>query len=173
MAKLLPILLVLAGLGGGIAAGLVLRPDPEAEAQAEAQAGEVECRPPDAALEGEKTPAVAKPPAPDEAVEYVDFGTEFIVPVMKDKAVEAMMVLTLSIEVPEGSSEAIYARQPRLRDAFLQVLFDHANIGGFGEDFLDRRNLDALRQLLLESAHSIVGPIVREVLIVNYVRQQV
>ena len=105
--------------------------------------------------------------------EFVKFSNQFVVPVMGDDNVQAMVVLTLSIEVSEGAKEAIYNREPKLRDAFLRVLFDHANAGGFNGNFLNSAGLDTLRSALRETAFTTAGPIVRDVLIVDLVKQQV
>ena len=64
-------------------------------------------------------------------MEYVKLSNQFVVPVVKGKTVVSLVVLSLSLEVPEGQKDAVFRREPKLRDSFLQVLFDHANIGGF------------------------------------------
>ena len=69
--------------------------------------------------------------------EYVKLNNQFVVPVVEDGRVAAMVVLSLSLEVEAGNTEAVYQREPKLRDAFLQVLFDHANVGGFCGSFTD------------------------------------
>jgi hypothetical protein len=53
----------------------------------------------------------------------------------------------------------------------LQVLFDHANSGGFNGSFTDGANLVLLREALLETALRIFGTDVTDVLIVDIVRQ--
>jgi hypothetical protein len=53
----------------------------------------------------------------------------------------------------------------------LQVLFDHANSGGFNGSFTDGANLVLLRKALLEAALRIFGKDVTDVLIVDILRQ--
>ena len=77
----------------------------------------------------------------------------------------SMVVLSLSLEVATGKSEDIYSREPKLRDAFLQVLFDHANTGGFSGSFTDGSNLIVLRTSLKEAAALVLGSSVNDVLI--------
>jgi hypothetical protein len=60
-----------------------------------------------------------------------------------------------------------------LRDAFLQVMFQHANVGGFEGNFLNNSGLGALRRNLLEAGISTVGPAVHDVLIVDMVKQAI
>jgi flagellar basal body-associated protein FliL len=170
MRKILPIALALVGLGGGIGAGLMLRPDPEA---------------PDAAHEAEGDPAATKEDGAHEdsaedagdheeganAPEYVKLNNQFVVPVVDKGRVSAMVVLSLSLEVETGNTEAVYQREPKLRDAFLQVLFDHANVGGFSGSFTDGSNLIVLRTSLKEAAGQVLGTVVKDVLITDIARQ--
>lgn len=163
MGKILPLLLALAGLGGGVAAGLLLRPAEDA-AHANPEAAD-----PDAPAE-EAQPEAGH--AEGEAVpEYVKMNNQFVVPVVEGGRVSAMVVLSLSLEVGTGSTEAVYTREPKLRDAFLQVLFDHANVGGFGGSFTDGANLIPLRTSLKEAAALIIGDAIRDVLITDIARQ--
>ena len=67
----------------------------------------------------------------------------------------------------------MFSREPRLRDSFLQILFDHASAGGFQGNFLTSVSLDSLRIALKEAAIPQAGPAVRDVLIVDLVKQDV
>lgn len=167
--KLLPILLALVGLGGGIGAGFFLRPSPAVDAPSA-----------DAAAEGETAPAVEGEQAAEgdaaagdaeNAPDYVKMNNQFVVPVVEDRRVAAMVVLSLSLEVETGNTETVYQREPKLRDVFLQVLFDHANTGGFSGSFTDGSNLVVLRTSLKEAAALVLGKVVKDVLITDIARQ--
>lgn len=155
--KLLPVLLAVLGLGIGAGAGLFLRPAPE-EPVAEGEGHEA---PETAEADGE----------PEVPPEYVKLNNQFVVPVMQAGKVISMVILSLSLEIEPGLSQDVYAREPKLRDAFLQVLFDHANAGGFQGSFTDGSNLVFLRQALLESAAGVLGETVKDVLISDIARQ--
>lgn len=148
MGKLIPLLLALIGLGAGIGGGMVLRPAPEPVAEV----AEVEIDP-------EMLP------------EYVKMNNQFVVPVLEGGLVSAMVILSLSLEVKKGATEEVYSREPKLRDAFLQVMFDHANAGGFSGSFTDGSNLILLRAALLEMARKTLGDVINDVLISDIVRQ--
>jgi flagellar protein FliL len=150
MRKILPILLAILGLGGGAGAGLALRPAP------------------DPALE---EAAMEHPEEPEVPPEYVKLNNQFVVPVVEEGRVVAMVILSLSLEVTAGSTEAVFAKEPKLRDIFLQVLFDHANAGGFKGSFTDGSNMVMLRRALMETATATMGDMVKDVLIVDIVRQ--
>jgi flagellar protein FliL len=164
--KILPILLALVGLGGGAGAGLFLRPAPAAEDHATGAEGEAEKM----AEHGEEGSAEEGEPE-EGAPEYVKMNNQFVVPVVSDGRVAAMVVLSLSLEVEAGNTEAVYQREPKLRDAFLQVLFDHANVGGFSGSFTDGSNLVVLRTSLKEAAALVLGTVVSDVLITDIARQ--
>lgn len=152
LGKLLPILLILIGVGGGIGAGVMLRPEPSAEGEHAAPVEEAEVDP-------EKMP------------EYAKLNNQFVIPVVEKGRVVAMVILALSLEVEKGKTEEVFAREPKLRDVFLQILFDHANAGGFNGSFTDGANLILLRKSLLETAKSVLGTVVTDVLISDIARQ--
>ncbi|XDA98483.1 flagellar basal body-associated FliL family protein [Sulfitobacter sp. LCG007] len=168
MRKLLPILLLLVGTGVGVGAGMFLRPEPEPVAETE-EGAEI---PPEAehAPDAETDGAGSKGEAT--GMEYVKFNNQFVVPVVRDGNIGALVVLSLSLEVPEAQVDSVYAREPKLRDAFLQVLFDHANIGGFDGEFTAAGTLDVLRRALRETAQkSMSAAAINDVLITEIARQ--
>lgn len=155
---LLPLILLLVGVGAGVGAGIFLRDDAEPMAEA---------------------PPEDEPEAPDEEEEeptdksYVKLSNQFVVPVVEDGLVTALVVMTLSLEVAPGNTEAIYSKEPKIRDAFLQVMFDHANMGGFSGAFTNSATMDVLRKSLRETAQNGIDDSISDVLISNIVRQDV
>jgi hypothetical protein len=158
MKKLLPLILLLVGSGAGVGAGIFLRPAPDPTAQAE----------PPEAVSFELAEAQN---ATDTEYEYVKMNNQFVVPVVDGDQVNALVVMSLSLEVPAGQKDEIYAKEPKLRDSFLQVLFDHANIGGFDGAFTNANNLDVLRGALREVAQKDMGNQISDVLIIDIARQ--
>ncbi len=159
MKKLLPVIMLLIGVGGGIGAGIMTAPAPEADGQDPKAAEHA------AEEEQEDEEAVAS--------EFVRLEDQFVVPVIKGDTVVSMVVLTLSLETDPGMTEKVFSRQPKLRDLFLRVLFDHANMGGFRGSFTQSDNMDLLRSALREVARKDMGESIRDVLIVNIGRQDV
>lgn len=173
MGRLLPIVLVVLGLGAGVGAGIVLAPAHETAACD--PGGEEPCHEP-AETEGHDTSAAAQAPeipAPGETFDYVKLNNQFVIPVISADTVTALVVVSLTLEVTAGTNTAIFDREPRLRDAFLQILFDFAYSGGFDGPFTQSANLATLRRALRETGQSVIGPDVRDVLIVDLVRQEV
>lgn len=164
MKLLLPLILTLVGVGGGIGAGLALKPEPVEDPLA---AGHP-CGDPAEAEGEDSAPAVAEV---TEEREYAKLNNQFVIPVVEDGIVAALVVMSLNLEVTVGSRTAIFAAEPKLRDAFLQVMFDHANIGGFSGNFTSGTNMRALRNELRRAAREIAGEQVTDVLIIDIVRQ--
>ncbi|WP_299204189.1 flagellar basal body-associated FliL family protein [uncultured Tateyamaria sp.] len=158
MKKLLPLIFLAVGAGAGVGAGVFLRPVPE---PAETVDMEKPAKPSDSAHKAEDLTDR----------EYVKMNNQFVVPVLRDGAVHALVVMSLSLEVPAGQKDAIYSHEPKLRDSFLQVLFDHANVGGFDGAFTDANNLAVIRGALREVAIKDIGDQVSDVLIVEIARQ--
>ncbi|QIE56975.1 flagellar basal body-associated protein FliL [Pikeienuella piscinae] len=166
MMKLLPALILgPIGLGLGLAGGQMLRPaaEPETEPRAEAGARAGEADAPDAA---------AAPVSPANAsADYVKLDRQFVVPVITAERVDALIVISMAVEVAPGGSDAVFAQEPKLRDEFLRVLFIHAQSGGFSGAFTEPHVLDDLRAALTASARRLLGDTARGVLLTNIVRQ--
>jgi Na+/H+-dicarboxylate symporter len=147
-AKILPIILAVLGLALGIGGGMFLKPTAET-------------------AESEMAQTVEAPIL----TEFLKLNNQFVIPVVEQGRVTSLVIMSLSLEVTIGTSESIYSREPKLRDAMLQVMFDHANAGGFNGVFTDGANLVFLRKALLEVSQKIIGVEVKDVLISDISRQ--
>ncbi len=181
---LLPIILLLLGLGGGVGAGILLMPTAEAPdapedgaapadedasdetADAESPEGEGE----DAAAKDDSTATEDEDDAMG-AVEFLNMSNQFIIPLVDDGLVNGIVVVSISLEVVEGTIAEVHTLEPKVRDRFLQVLFNHANNGGFSGNFTDFRYIKSLKDELLRNAQVVAGKNVTDVLILDLVRQ--
>ena len=170
MKKLLPILLALIGTAADTGAGIFLAPahDP-APAETAPAHGATE----DAHGGGEThaVPAADGGHGDDGGNEYAKMNNQFVIPIVGDARVQSLVVLSLSLEVTSGGTEQVYDQEPKLRDTFLRVLFDHANVGGFEGNFTETRRLERLRRALFEAARNVMGAVVVDVLITEIARQ--
>lgn len=144
----LSLLLILGAAAAGLTAGQIWKPGAE-------QA---------------PTPPDGADPVPNAGADFIRLNNQFIVPILSEGRVSALVVLSLSLEITPGQAEQVYLREPKLRDAFLQVLFDHANTGGFSGAFTDAANLVQLRRALLDEARLVLGEVVSNVLITEIAR---
>lgn len=180
MAKILPILLVILGLVGGGAAGFFLKPPPPPEETAEEGEAEKDMAEGDPA---ETMPAKPKPPPPELVdedgqlaampYEYVQLKHQFVVPLVEVDEVASLVVVSLSLEMFAGFTDAVHDREPKLRDLFLRVLFRQSQSGAFTGVFTADHFMQDLRANLLEAARSVLGETVNDVLITEILRKDV
>jgi hypothetical protein len=145
MRLLLPVLIVVLAILAGGGAGFMLREPSDDE---------------------EDVAAV-----PPESLDFARLNNQFVVPVIDRGRVAAMVILSLSIAVESGNTETVFTQEPRLRDAFLQTLFNHANMGGFDGNYTESGSMTLLRGALRETAQRVLGPVAQDVLVVEIVRQ--
>lgn len=174
MGKLLPVILAVLGLAIGAGAGFMLKPDAPAEDAAHGEGGgkAADGHAADGhAADGKAAEGDGHGDPAATGTDFVKLNNQFVIPVVRDARVAALVVMSLSLEVTTGGNEMVYEREPKLRDVFLQVMFDHANAGGFDGAFTESGNMTVLRRALLEVARQVLADKVRDVLIVDIVRQ--
>ena len=172
MRLLLPLILGLLGVAGGVGAALYLSPEitePDVDDAEDLAEEMIEPCGPGLSSASTETPRVPEPA--ENGTEFVRMSNQFVVPIVKSGRVEALIVMSLTLEVAEGRGDVVHEREPRLRTSFLQAMFNHANSGGFEGNFTTSRNLEVLREVLLDRAQGVIGPPVLDVLITEMVRQ--
>ncbi len=157
MKLVLPLVLALAGLLIGAGAGWFLRPAPVPENGVAQDAPEMRA-----------TPAPAEAGARD----TLRLPNQFLVPVIADGRMRALVVIGLALELREDHDVSMDRHEARLRAAFLQAMFDHANLGGFDGMFTRGEVLQALQRTLRDIARAELGEQVLDVLITDLVRQE-
>lgn len=161
--KLLPVLLILVALIGGIAAGEFLKPAaPEAVAEAGETATETEGEVEKAESETGEAPEIA----------FFQFPKQFFVPIMRGNTMDSVMILSLTVEYEKPNEEEVFKMEHRLRDAFLRSLMIYANTGGFDGNFTADAHMGRLKESLVTTAKKTVGAPVVDVLIEDIARQE-
>lgn len=172
LSKLLPILFLALGTGAGIGAGMFFPTAPQSHSDdahaGDDQHGKKDDSHSDSHASGDDGHGED---AAQSDTEYVKLNNQFVVPVVQGDRIFAMVVVSLSLETTHGFREEVYAREPKLRDAFLQVMFDHSNMGGFHGAFTKSEMLELLRNALRDVARKELGQDVLNVLIVDIARQ--
>ena len=170
LGKLIPLIVMAVAAVVGVGAGKFLRSGAPVEAGLAAQ----DTAPAQADVE---EPAMKKNPVKEPGVagplmDYVKLNNQFVVPIVEKDRVTSLGVLSLSIEVPEGKQDDVVKREPKVRDSFLQVLFDHANMGGFAGEFTETTAMDARLTARREISQRDLGrDTVHDVLILEIARQ--
>ena len=115
-----------------------------------------------------------KPPKLDLGnTDYAKLDKHFIIPVVEDGAVSALVVITMAIEVQKESKDLVFEHEPKLRAEFLNVFFNHAQSGGFSGVFIQTQLMNDLRASLNSAAWSVLGEAANQVLITSLTRQDV
>lgn len=182
MKMLFPVILAIIGLAGGVTAGHFLKPasDPAMTAEGDHGApaadhgdgghggGHMDPPPEDPST----IPAAADhDPEEDGKYEYIALDKQFVVPLVNETRVQAMIILSLSLEATLDGVDMVHRRSPKLRDVFLQVLFRHAHSGGFDGVFTGGQAMADLRAGLRDAAKGVLGDAVHDVLVTDIVRQ--
>ena len=169
MKKLLPVLMLLVGTGAGVGAGVFLRPDPVPSEEPAADVAEKQAEAKEQDGHGDDH---ASDGGAASGKEYIKLSNQFVVPLVDGDRIASMVVMTLSVEAPTGQGETVFDMEPKIRDVFLRVLFDHAAIGGFRGAFLNNENLDIIRKNLVAAARSqLETDLISDVLIFEIARQ--
>ncbi|WP_031554768.1 flagellar basal body-associated FliL family protein [Parvularcula oceani] len=156
MKKLMPFLVVLVAVGAGGAGALML----------DAPAEDVH-----AAEEGAKTP-VSKHEGKKEAVAYMGFQRAFIVPVVVERNVSALVMLDLSLEMDAATVENARKKEPKLRDGIMKALIGLSHEGMLTGDITDPAVYEEIRNRIEAAAGEYVGEGLQGVLITDYARQE-
>lgn len=167
---LIPVILTILGAGAGIGTGYVLGPKtPEQEAQTE---GKVATQNPENKAENTQETQGESNALPSDNANYFKIQNQFIVPIIHHGKMTGMVLMSLAIEADPSLRDAIFKHEPKLRDAFLRVMFDHANIGGFDGNFTENGPMQLLDESLLRVAQGMIGIGIRDVLILEIARQE-
>ena len=171
MRKLIPLALLLIGLCGGMGAGLLLRPDAALSGGSGDDLADADSIP-DRISPDDAGAAPKRSGAHGGDYEYIKLDNQFIIPILTEDSIDSLILMSLSLEVVPGQAEFVYLHEPKLRDVFLQVMFDHANMGGFRGTFTATDKLESLRRSFLDVAQAVLGPAVSAVLITDIARQK-
>lgn len=163
MKLLLPLVLAAVGTSSGIGAAVVLGKNEKPHEGAE-------CVPP--AADAPDSADIAETPPPEfNDSEFVKLSNQFLIPVLSNEEVNAMVVVSLSIEVEPGATSAVFQLEPKIRSKFLQILFDHSNKGYFSKGYTHNDTLDILRDELTIAAKEVTFGQARDVLITEIAKQ--
>ena len=179
MQKIIALVIVLFGVGGGLALGVALRPGDAVPGPDDAAAGTHSAEA--AGEHGATEPVGAGHGGEDSAGDdgealsdrdYVTIGRQIIIPIVKGGKTQALMLFDLALDVPSSMAARTQAARPRLRDAFLRELFKMSYTGAFSSTYTDERVIEELRAKLRAVARRLLGDAVAEVLILDIMRQE-
>lgn len=159
MLKLLPLLSLVVGLAAGAGAAISLGPSEDSEGGTDT-------------VENAEGEAPVEAPATEEAdLEIVKLPSQFVVPVITDQRVRAMVVLSVALEVEPAMADEVRTMEPKLRDVFLSELFGLAAMDGFKDTLITRTTLELVKETLSRKAQEVLKEPTVTVLITDMTRQ--
>jgi hypothetical protein len=168
MKKFLPVIIAVFGLGGGLAAGTVLKPDASVEVHegddhvSTAKAGDSHESDHGDKSHGGGDDGHGNEKKPETI--YVGLEKPFFAPVLHYDNRQTLVRLDIHLEIPPDLESVVQEHDPKLRDGFLRTVMNFAHDGGFTRVH-DADGFAILRDDLLLTARSIIGDEVRAVLI--------
>lgn len=106
-----------------------------------------------------------------EEKEFLNFKRQFVVPVLRDDSVSALILLNIAIETPAGKRDDMYRLEPRFRDAFIRELLQLSDSGYFDAELTSPETYEVIRETLYRAASDISNEGVGDVLILDLTRQ--
>lgn len=98
---------------------------------------------------------------------YFKFSRQFVAPIVTGGEPKAMMILDVMIELAPGADDAIYADEPKLRDAVLKALLAQSANGDLPRMLADPELLETTRGAVLANVREIIGEDARSVLLMD------
>lgn len=168
MKKLLPIIIAVLGLAGGLTAGTFLKPQAHASdghGDTDGVHGDTDTGHGDTAGSTGKSVVNAHQKYDEKSDNvYVGLKKPFFAPVINANNRNTLVRLDIHLEVPAGLEEKIEKHEPKLRDGFLRAVMNFAHEGGFARVH-GSEGFEVLSDDLLLSARHVLGDKVRAVLI--------
>lgn len=103
--------------------------------------------------------------------EFLKFKRQFVVPVLKDDTVHALVLLNIGLEVSAKERDHLFRMEPRFRDAFIRELLALSDTGYLDGDLTSPDTYEVLRETLIRAAHEIAKDGIKDVLILDLSRQ--
>lgn len=103
--------------------------------------------------------------------EFLKFKRQFVVPVVGEDRIEALVLLNIGISLSGDVKEELFRYEPKFRDAFMRELLSMSNAGYFNNELTDPQTYEVLRETLLRAAKDIEKDGVKDILILDFARQ--
>ncbi len=161
--KIMPLLALILGLAGGGAAAIFLAPPPDDQPMSQNEATTPHAQ--------SETSSDDLQDGASDSFEIVKLPSQFVVPVIMDNRVRAMVILTVALEVEVGQGDRVRALEPKLRDEFLAELFSLAALDGFKDEMISRKTLELVKRALSVRSSEVLGLQNVNVLVTDMARQ--
>ncbi len=154
----------------GSLAGVMLKPTVEVAASTtgDANTGDYPAEQPAAKKEAKKDDGYGG--SSSDSV-YYKFSREFVVPIMRGGQVESLVILHISLETDESTSDDLFSEEPKLRDNIMTTLIELSNDGRTLIEMTDVSNYETMRSMILMNLQTAISDGIKNVLIVDVAKQ--
>lgn len=104
-------------------------------------------------------------------VSYFKFSREFVVPIMSEGSVRALVILHIQLEVDSEISSSLFSMEPKLRDNIMSTLIGISHDGKLFDNLTDPESYESIRALILENLQKVKSEGIDNILIVDLARQ--
>ena len=185
---IVPLVIALVGLGGGVFLGAMLKPEPMADEMAMKDGGEKGGKKAGGKHDGdghgddhgdgdghgdeyEDEYEAEYDPENAEPVEYFELSRKLIVPIIEENGERAFVAMELHLELKEGGAYKAEEHEPKIRDALLRTVIAFAHTGAFDDDAHPNETFKELAKELKRAAKRVLGDKVKSVLIGDLIKQ--
>jgi len=102
---------------------------------------------------------------------YYKFSREFVVPIMRGGQVESLVILHISLETDQSTSDDLFSEEPKLRDNIMTTLIELSNDGRTLIELTDLSNYETMRSMILMNLQTSISDRIKNVLIVDVAKQ--
>lgn len=104
---------------------------------------------------------------------YFKFSREFVVPIMSDGSVRALVILHIQLEVDSEIASSLFSMEPKLRDNIMATLIEISHDGKLFDNLTDPEAYESIRALVLEGLREVKSEGIENILIVDFARQDI
>jgi hypothetical protein len=102
---------------------------------------------------------------------FIDMERKFVVPLVRGNRVRSLVVVDLRLEVRSAAETRAQELKPKIRDLFLDTLYEMAVAGAFDGDLYSNNVQGEMRTRLLEDAMQVLQDDATGILIGELLRQ--
>ena len=105
-------------------------------------------------------------------ITYYRFSREFVIPIIENGKVDALVILNLNLEVDSALSQQLFSMEPKLRDNIMTTLIKLSADDRTLHSITDVENYETLRSMILTNLQSAVPHGIENVLILDMAKQE-
>ena len=167
------IVIILFSVGGSVAGNMLRGSGDQGQAHAEASSQDIEKDDAHGTAKKKGHGSDANHSNEDYGSEttFYKFSREFVVPIMAERRVKALVILHISLEVDEKTSDQLFSLDPKLRDNIMTTLIGLSNDGRTLDELTNPESYETIRSMILMNLRSGVSEGIQNVLIMDVGKQ--